>query len=126
MGVTVAMVINIIIIIMESEYVQQAVGAALALGLAETALRQPNDPIEYLGLWLLKHKENIQEIQEMKSQLIETVCDESTESKNQEQVEEKPALITNEEETQQEVVAPVVTLSRPGSKLSRIEEEETQ
>jgi hypothetical protein len=58
--------------------------------------------------------------------LIETVCDESTESKNQEQVEEKPALITNEEETQQEVVAPVVTLSRPGSKLSRIEEEETQ
>jgi hypothetical protein len=66
MGVTVAMVINIIIIIMESEYVQQAVGAALALGLAETALRQPNDPIEYLGLWLLKHKENIQEIQEMK------------------------------------------------------------
>lgn len=46
---------------MESEYVKQTVGPALALGLAEIALRRPTDPIEYLGLWLLNHKKNLQE-----------------------------------------------------------------
>ena len=37
---------------------RESVGAALALGLAQVALVQPQDPIEYLGLWLLKHKRN--------------------------------------------------------------------
>lgn len=43
---------------MESDYVRESVGAALALGLAQVALVRPQDPIEYLGLWLLKHKRN--------------------------------------------------------------------
>ena len=47
---------------MESEYVKQTVGPALALGLAEIALLRPTDPIEYLGLWLLNHKKNLQEV----------------------------------------------------------------
>ena len=37
---------------------RESVGAALALGLAQVALVRPQDPIEYLGLWLLKHKRN--------------------------------------------------------------------
>lgn len=51
---------------MESDYVQKVVGSALALGLAEVALRRPTDPIEYLGLWLLKHKKALKEIELMK------------------------------------------------------------
>lgn len=45
----------------ETEYVKETVGPALALGLAEVALMRPKDPIEYLGLWLLKHKRNLKD-----------------------------------------------------------------
>ena len=49
---------------MESDYVKETVGEALALGLAQVALVRPQDPIEYLGLWLLKHKRNQAEAKE--------------------------------------------------------------
>lgn len=46
---------------MESEYVRKNVGDALAKGLAQVALQRPNDPIEFLALWLLQHKNNLAE-----------------------------------------------------------------
>lgn len=46
---------------MESEYVRRTVGQALALGLAEVAAVRPADPVEYLSLWLLQHKRNLRE-----------------------------------------------------------------
>ena len=55
---------------MESDYVRKTVGPALALGLTEVTLRQPKDPIEYLGLWLLKHKNNLREAELMKVMII--------------------------------------------------------
>lgn len=45
---------------------RDSVGSALALGLAEVALIRPPDPVEYLGLWLLKHKRNLEESEERK------------------------------------------------------------
>ena len=55
---------------MESDYVKRTVGSALALGLAEVATIRPTDPVEYLAIWLLKHKVNLEEKQLMVSQGI--------------------------------------------------------
>lgn len=43
---------------MEAKYVTEAVGEALALGLAEVVAVKPTDPIEYLGNWMKKHRGN--------------------------------------------------------------------
>ena len=54
---------------MESEYVRKTVGEALAKGLAEVALQRPNDPVEFLALWLLQHENNLVERKEVSPRL---------------------------------------------------------
>lgn len=39
----------------ETTFLQETVGSALARGCAATVAAQPNDPVEYLGLWLLRY-----------------------------------------------------------------------
>ena len=43
---------------MDAEYLKETVGIALAQGIAETSISKPDDPIEFLGLWLIKYVEN--------------------------------------------------------------------
>lgn len=50
---------------MESEYIRRSLGQALVLGLAEVAAVRPADPVEYLALWLLQHKRNLSERDEV-------------------------------------------------------------
>lgn len=44
---------------MDSAYLKQHVGTALALGLSEICQKKPADPIDYLSNWLRKHVENL-------------------------------------------------------------------
>lgn len=46
---------------MEADYLKRVVGACLAEGLAEVSTMRPSDPIEYLALWILKHKQNLKQ-----------------------------------------------------------------
>ncbi|EFJ44886.1 radial spoke protein 2 [Volvox carteri f. nagariensis] len=65
----------------DTNYLKETVGEALARGCAAAIGAQPNDPVEYLGLWLLKYvknaevegnfyKERQQELQHKKDRLI--------------------------------------------------------
>ncbi|KAB0402899.1 hypothetical protein E2I00_006093, partial [Balaenoptera physalus] len=57
---------------MESAYLQKNLGTCLTQGLAEVARMRPVDPIEYLALWIYKHKNNVtveQQRQEEMAQL---------------------------------------------------------
>lgn len=38
----------------DTAYLQTLVGDALARGVATTVVNQPNDPVDFLGHWLLK------------------------------------------------------------------------
>lgn len=42
----------------DTKYLQELVGDALARGTAATVAAQPNDPVEYLGQWLLRYVKN--------------------------------------------------------------------
>lgn len=39
----------------DTTYLKETVGEALARGCAAVVTAQPNDPVEYLGLWLLRY-----------------------------------------------------------------------
>ncbi|GFR41453.1 hypothetical protein Agub_g2141 [Astrephomene gubernaculifera] len=65
----------------DTTYLKDTVGEALARGCAATIGAQPNDPVEYLGLWLLKYVKNAevegnfyrerqQELQQKKDKLV--------------------------------------------------------
>lgn len=46
---------------MDSAYLKQYVGKALALGLSDVCEKKPADPIDYLSKWLRKHVENLED-----------------------------------------------------------------
>lgn len=51
-------------------YLKLTVGKPLTLALAEICMKQPRDPIHYLGHWLFKYRYN-QEIDQVKKREIE-------------------------------------------------------
>eukprot|EP00983_Pelagomonas_calceolata_P120470 1160709-Pelagomonas_calceolata.AAC.8 len=44
----------------DSRYLQDLVGDALARGCAEVITAQPNDPVEYLGQYLMRYVKNVE------------------------------------------------------------------
>ena len=49
----------------EAIYLGEQLGEALGRGLAEICVQRPNDPIEYLALWLKKYSDNMRQQQEV-------------------------------------------------------------
>ena len=43
---------------MDVEYLKKNVSDALAEGLKEVLEKRPSDPIEFLGYWLIKYRQN--------------------------------------------------------------------
>ncbi|GAX75677.1 hypothetical protein CEUSTIGMA_g3120.t1 [Chlamydomonas eustigma] len=59
----------------DTKYLQELVGDALARGVAECVAAQPNDPVDYLGQWLLKFVKNAEiegQIQEQRRIALES------------------------------------------------------
>lgn len=54
----------------DSDYLKRTVGNLLAKGLAQTMEQQPNDPVEYLALYLL-HQEQLEQVQERRTKQLE-------------------------------------------------------
>lgn len=44
---------------MDLDYLRDQLGNALSLGLAETATAQPEDPVDFLGYWLIHHRQKL-------------------------------------------------------------------
>jgi hypothetical protein len=54
---------------MDSKYLKESVGAALSKGLSAVAVEQPDDPVEYLGNYLLNFvaiEERLQRVSSMR------------------------------------------------------------
>ena len=51
---------------MDSSYLKDVVGAALSEGLAECAIKQPLDPVEFLGNFLLSFEEKSNKSQQVR------------------------------------------------------------
>lgn len=59
---------------MEAEYLKESVGQALAAGLADVVLVQPQDPVGHLARYLLKYVDNIEKAAQVCMLAIVACC----------------------------------------------------
>jgi hypothetical protein len=78
---------------METEYLKHSVGDMLAKGIAQVIEQQPQDPIEYLGLWLL-HQIQLREVQMKRSDKNQQYEQEKKQFLNQDSKQKEQAAIT--------------------------------
>lgn len=50
---------------MDADYLKENVGVPLAKGIAACVLQQPQDPVEFLALWLKQYVQTIQREQQV-------------------------------------------------------------
>ncbi len=55
---------------LDSDYLKRTVGPLLAKGLTQTMEQQPNDPVEYLALYLL-HQVQLEQVQQRRNKQLE-------------------------------------------------------
>ncbi|XP_035389471.1 DPY30 domain containing 2 isoform X4 [Electrophorus electricus] len=79
---------------MDSAYLQQKLGRCLVEGLAATVERRPPDPVEFLALWIYKHRENLEHAE--KRAVYEKQLAEALESAREEALHQR--LLRDEED----------------------------
>ncbi|XP_061179822.1 glutamic acid-rich protein-like [Saccostrea echinata] len=89
----------------DGKYVAEHLGTALTLALAEIAECRPWDPIEYLGQWLYKYRENrnyIDRQEQLMAEIREEEKQKEAEAKEQQRIKEEQAAIMEAERKERE------------------------
>ncbi|XP_048754056.2 uncharacterized protein LOC125665462 [Ostrea edulis] len=89
----------------DGRYVAEHLGTALTLALAEIAECRPWDPIEYLGQWLYKYRENrnhIDQQEKLMAEIREEEKQKAVEEKEREKIKEEQVAIMEAERRERE------------------------
>ncbi|EDV21200.1 uncharacterized protein TRIADDRAFT_60169 [Trichoplax adhaerens] len=107
---------------MDVDYLKKNVSDALAEGLKEVVEKRPGDPIEFLGHWLIKYRQN--QLDNQKIQNIILAGDQDKELEEEEKIRQEILEIEREEERKRKIQEEILRLEKAREEARKREEAE--